>query len=409
MRVSIAALLADVRCGFRALIASPAYVALAVLCLGIGIGTNTMTLTVIDSVLLQPLRSVDAERLVRIAEVHRTAPNLESLTSSPDFFDWQTAAAGFAEMGALRASSFAFGASEPGERIDGAFVTANYFSVLGVEPILGQGFGAEDVAGGSKPVVVLSESYWRRRYGSDRTIVGRSVRIDGRPHTVIGVLPGLLDAGMPREIRAARIWLPLRVGAERASRDDRSLSVVARLAAGVGIEAASVRFKAIAIESTAIYPENAGRSLRVRPFENPAIEGRRSTMLLLTGAVAVVLLVASANAANLMLASAARRRHEVAIRSALGATRRRFVRQRLTESLAVSAAGALLGLTIARSGRDLLLRSAVAANDGPGFALPIDVGVLVCTVGLALVSTALFGLFPAMRAARLRSNLSLPN
>jgi putative ABC transport system permease protein len=396
----MAGFFSDVRFGLRALKANPSYLVLSVLCLSLGIGASTMTFTVINDALLRPLGALDAARLVAMGEVRQNAPNQWWPVSWPNLVDWRAAVGARAELGALRASSFDVGSEESGARAEGAYATGNLFAVLGVGPVVGRSLVAADDAPGGGPVVVLAETFWRQRYGGDPAIVGRALNIDGVRHTVVGVVPSLLDVGVPTAVRSARVWLPLRTDAQRAARGDRSLLVVGRLAADASIESVGAQLRSVASELAATHPEDAGWGVGVGPLGGSAIGGRAPSMLLLSmGAAALVLLIACANIANLTLAHAARRRHEFAIRTAIGAAPLRIARQLLAESVLVATAGALLGLGIARFGLDVLVRFYEADSLAPAV-LPIDATSLAFTIAVTFLTTVLVGLFPAFEAAR---------
>jgi predicted permease len=392
-------LLSDVRFGLRALVANPTFVLLAVVCLGIGIGASTMTFTAIDAVLLEPLGSIDPQGVVGIGEAHRSAPNDWSYASFPNLHDWQAAVDGRAQIGGLRPSGFMMGPSENVLRVEGAYITDNLFAVLDVAPILGRAFDARDAAADSAPVVVLSDNYWRRQFGGDTAIIGRDLRIDGTPHAVVGVMPALLDVGIPAVIRSARLWVPIRADSPRLSREDRSWVVFARLGAGVSVDSFAAQLEGVAAELATIHREDEGWTVGVEPLTGSLSGRTRGMMLLSVGAAVLVLLIACANVANLTLAHAIRRRHEFGIRAAMGAAPSRLATQLLGESMAVATLGAALGLTLARAGLDSLVRL-VEANTLAPAALPVDWGSLAFTVTLTLVATVSVGLVPALDAAR---------
>ena len=394
----MAGLLRDARFGCRALAANPTFVVLAVLSLGIGIGASAMTFTVVDDALLEPLGPVDAEGLVGLWEAHESAPNQWLPVSWPNMLDWERAVGGQARIGAMRGASFSVGPNESDARIDGAYVTDDFFAVLGVVPILGRGLQPGDDIEGSAPIV-LSEAFWRERFAGDRTIVGRTVPIDGTPHTVVGVVPSLLGVGMPRDIRLARVWVPFRADSRRLARDDRSLLVIARHDAGIGIDGFAARLDDIASRLADIHRENAGWSVRVAPLGGNLFGQVRPMLLLSLGAGALLLLIACANIANLTLAYAMRRRHEFGIRAAIGASPARLATQLLSESLLVAMLGAVLGVIVARSGLDVLARL-FAANTLAPVALPVDTASLVFSGALIVVTTVLVGVFPAVEVAR---------
>ena len=392
-------LLSDLRFGLRALVANPTFVVLAVVCLGIGIGASTMTFTTINAVLIQPLGPIDPKGIVAIGEAHRSAPNQWSYASFANLRDWQTAVADRAQISAMRVSGFMTGPSEADVRVDGAYVTDNLFAVLEIAPILGRGFEGRDAALDGEPVVLLSENYWRQQFGGDATIVGRDLRIDGRPHTIVGVVPTLLDLGIPTEIRSARVWVPIRADSPRLSRDDRSWLVFARLGADVSMQSFAAQLDGVAAELAAAHREDEGWTVRVDTLRDTLSARTRTMMSLSVGAAVLVLLIACANVANLTLAHAVRRRHEFGIRAAIGAAPSRLAIQLLCESFALATLGAALGLLLARAGLDSLVR-AIEANSLAPAALPIDWKSLAFTVVVAFVATVSVGLVPAIDAAR---------
>ena len=396
----------DLRFGLRALAGNPTFVVVAVLLLGIGIGTSAMTFTVVNDALRKPLGAIDGEGLVEIWEQHRTSPEQWWPVSHGRFLDWRAATSERAELGAFREESVIVGPRGVGARVEGTSATGNLFSLLGAAPILGRGLQPVDETPGAEPVVVVVESYWRAQLGGDPGVVGRSIEIDGTRHTVIGVVPALLDVGVPPTIRRARLWLPLRSASQPPSRTDRSLQVVARLAGGVSLESFAAQLDSVSRDLAAVYPEDVDWSPTLVPMGFSSIASMRPALWLSMGAAWLVLLVATANLANLTLAYALRRRHEFGIRAAIGASPWRLAGQLLCEGLGVAALGALLGVFLARLGLDLLAREYEAQTLAPAV-LPMDAVSLAFVVALAFVVTALFAVLPALEVARVATRVQV--
>lgn len=389
----------DLRFAVRALKANPTFVVLAAICLALGIGASTMMFTVVNDALVDPLGIIEADGLVALGEVHRSAPNQNATTSPASLRDWQEAIGDRAQLAGLRGTSFIVGASGAERRVEGAAATPNFLNVLGVEPILGRALQADDALAGADPVVVTSESYWRRQLNGDRDAVGRVLRIDGTPHTVVGVVPSLLTIGTPNTIRSVQLWLPLPEAAATGPRSDRSLIAIGRLADGVGVEAFEARLRDVAAELAAGPPQNGDWNVRANLLADEPFGFSRSALLQSMAAAVLLLLITCANLANLALVHAQRRRHEFGIRAAIGASPWRLARQLLAESTLVAFVGAALGLALARVGLDVLanfysLESLASAE------LPIDRSSLAFAVGITGATTLLFGLWPALQVAR---------
>jgi len=394
----VESLIQDVRHGIRSLSSSPGFVLLSVLCLGLGIGATTTVFSVVNGVLLQPLPFIESNRLVALNEIRHEDPQDRAPVSYPNFRDWREQSVSVAELAAMAPRSLTVSDAQQAERHSGALVTWNFFPLLGIQPIMGRGFREDEDRPGAAPVVLLSEGLWRERYAADPTVVGRSVVIEGSPRTVVGIMPRFAHAALPGPLRSGRIWIPLTPVEHDGRRDQRSMSVYARLAPGVGPDRAATQLTRTARTLETRHPENEGWGVSVRPLVTSVSGTNRAMLLLMMGAVIFVLLIACANVANLMLARATRRWREIAIRAAIGASRSRIVRQLLTESLIVGALSAPVGVMLASWGVGLLLQAAAEqAND---ISLPIDGRVLLFTIGLSIATSLVFGLAPALHAVR---------
>ncbi len=384
----------DLRLAMRSLLKSPGFALITVVTLALGIGANTAIFSVVNAVLLRPLDYLDPDRLVVIRETYgdRTSGSV----SGANFVDWRDRSRSFAGMTAIRTLSAALvGPDEPVE-VRGARVSAEFFKVVGVEPILGRGF-AEGEDKGESGVAVIGEGLWRERFSADPGILQRSIRLSGREYRVIGVAPASLNYRGLRDL-----WLPLGFGTGNSlDRDAHSYDVIARLRPGVTLEQATADLSAVARTLEREFPvTNSGRSVELVPFGFDTVRGVRPALLVLVGAVALVLLIACANVANLFLARAVGRQREIAVRAALGAGRWRLARQVLAEAAALTAAGAVLGLLLATWAVDALL--ALAPAGIPRFReVGIDTAVLAFTVTVSAVVGLAFGVLPALYVAGL--------
>jgi putative ABC transport system permease protein len=390
-------LLQDVRYGVRMMRKRPGFTAVVVLTLALGIGANTAIFSVVNAVLLRPLPYRNAERLVWVAGNVRGGTNRASV-SPPDYVDYRAQNTVFEEFAASTSVPSPVnltGAGEP-ERLTGSRVTANYFRAFGVEPALGRGFGADEERTGSAPIAVLSDGLWKRRFGGDPSIVGKTLTLDGKAVTVVGVAPPEFQYPAGTEL-----WLPLDFDdPEMKIRAAHFLRPIGLLKNGVTLEQARAETDLIARRLEEQYAEtNAGWSLTLVPLQEQVVGGVRTSLWVLLGAVGFVLLIACANVSNLMLARAAARRRELALRAALGASRWRVARQQLTENVLLSLAGGALGLLLAAWGVDLL--AALGAGDIPrAREIGVDGRVLAFTAALSVLTGLAFGLLPALRASR---------
>ena len=349
--------LGDLRYGLRILVTRPGFTAVAAVTLAIGIGATTTVFTCVNALLLRGLPVNDPEQIVSMVS-RDTARGQNQFLSYPDFEDWRDTASSFSDLGAFSLVARAMSISDDGrppERADGYWVTANTFRLLGQRPLAGRDFTPSDDHPGAEPVVILGYSLWQRRYGGDRSILGRTITINERPATVIGVMP----EGM-RFPYDANLWQPLVRSSPQAPerRDARVLMAFGRLKASVALAQARTEMGAIAERSAKQYPDtNRGLGASVTRFtERLVTPPMRLAFLTLMGAVGFVLLMACANVANLLLSRSVQRVREIAVRLALGATRWRIIRQLLLESLLLSLIGGALGLLLASAGLRLMAR-----------------------------------------------------
>jgi len=390
-------LLQDLRYGLRMLAKNPGFTAVAVLTLALGIGVNTAIFSVVNGVLLRPLPYPEPDRLVQIYE--RSAQFNEMSVSYPNFLDWERMNRSFAGMAAYRGESFNFtGAGQP-EQVPGAVVTANFFSVLGVKPLQGRTFTPDEDRQGANPVAMVSEGLWKRRFGGDTAVLGKSLVVDGQAFTIVGIVSRDCHLPVPAEVITPLAKWGRRMNLE--GRDFHSgIRVVGRLRPGVSLAQARADMDNIAHSLAQAYPKtNEGQAITLVPLKTDIVGDVRPMLLLLQVAVGFVVLIACANVANLLLARSVARKREVALRVALGASRGRIIRQFLTESVLVSLAGGGIGLLLASWGSTPVL-AAVPAGLPRQEAIGLDGNVLLFTLGLSLLTGIVFGLAPALQSSR---------
>ncbi len=404
----LADLVRDLRHAARSLVRHKAVTGLAVLTLALGIGANTAIFSVVDAVLLAPLPYPDADRLVQVWNTYPKMGLDQASVSVPDYFDRREGVSAFEESALYTYESLnlASGESTEGspERVIAVRSSASLFPLLGAHAALGRVFGADEDQPGHEQVVVLSDRLWRRDFAADPGIVGRDVRLDGKPFRVLGVMPAGFEFPIPR----VEAWLPFAPTPEQRSDDSRgyeSSSMVARLAPGASIALAQEQIDAIHRRNLERFPDNA-KFWKSSGFGGVAVDLRedrfgslRPMLLLLQGVVGLVLLIACFNVANLLLARISARHKELAVRTALGAGMGRIARQLLLESLLLAAVGAAAGIGLGAAGVKLLSGLGLAERLA-GLHVGLDAPVLGFTLGLALVTALLFGLFPVVSVWR---------
>jgi putative ABC transport system permease protein len=390
---SMDTLLRDVRYSARKLMHTPAFTAIVVGTLALAIGATTAVFSIVNGVLLEPLPLRDPDRVVSVSSLGRDGKRAEM--SLQDFDDYRARGRLVEAMAAydFGTRNLTGTGGEP-IRLAGARVTANFFDVLGVAPTLGRVFASGEDAKGAARTAVLSDELWRSQFGSDPRVIGRTITVDGRLHTVIGVAA----VDLPRH---ADIWLPLipEDGEDDpASRGAHYLDGVGRLAPGASVERAALELKQIARQLEQQYPEsNAKFSATAVSLRDAIVGSVRPALLVMLGGVGFVLLIACANVANLLLVRASTRETEIAVRTALGAGTRQLMRQLLTESMLLAAGGTIVGTAIAAWAIDGV--KALGPQGVPRLAsVAIDGRVLVFSAGITIVTGLLFGLVPAMHA-----------
>ena len=391
-------LLGDVRYALRSLARQPTFACVAILTLVLGIGTNTAIFSVIKAVLLNQLPYDDAGRLVVVRE--QNPDGSMDLVAPLTYLDWKQQSSSVPGLAAFRQLRYAFAGN--GEPLDVPSVrgTANMFSVLRANAMLGRTFSVEEGAPGADRVAVLSRAFWERHFGGSPGVIGLTIQLDAQPYTVIGVMPAEFDFPPGAHVD---VWTPLSFDPNDAhgrSRKARSLNVVGRLAGGVAQEQAQREMTVIAGRLATTFPDsNTGWGARVISAQEQLVTTVRPALLLISAAVGFLLLIVCANVANLVLARLSSRRGEIAVRAALGAGRMQLVRQVLTESFVLSGIGGALGLLVAWAG----IRLVHALPEG---SLPrmqevrLDAGVLLFALAISIGVALVFGLVPALQASR---------
>ena len=386
----------DVRYGLRVLAKNPGFTAIAVLTLALGIGANTALFSVVNGVLLNPLPFPSPDELVA---VYTKSPTFqESSISYPNFLDWQRDSQSFASLCAFRSDNFNMtGAGKP-ERVHTHMISAEFFTALGMQPVLGRAFRPEEDKAGAGPVAILSDGLWSRKFGSAQDVLGKNITLNGKAYTIIGVAPGHLTG-----LSNTDIFVPIGQWNDPTFRDRRismGMNSIGRLKAGVTLDQARAEMSRIAENLAVAYPEaNKGSGISLIPLKTDVVGNVKGILLVLLGAVSFVLLIACANVANLLLARSTCRAREFAIRAALGANPARVIRQLLTESMLLGIAGGCIGLVLAKLGVRVLV-AALAGSLPRSEGIALDGHVLFYTLGISVLTGIVFGLIPALKTLR---------
>jgi putative ABC transport system permease protein len=395
----------DLRYALRQLRKSPGFTAVAVLTLALGIGANTAIFSIVNAVLLRPLPYKDADRLLMVWEQNPHRGWFENIVSSANFLDWKKQNDVFEDMAAFESNFFNLSGGSKPEEIVGERVTANLFSVLGVQPLRGRLFLPEEERRGDA-AVILSYGLWQENFGGDPQLIGKPISLNGQAYTVVGILPATFaDDYSASFAQRSRVWVS-GLDLQPEAREFHNYHAIARLKPGVTLAQAQGEMNTIASRIEQLYPESKGWGVALVQLHDQVVKYTRPALFVLLSAVALVLVIGCANVANLLLVRATGRESETAIRTALGASRAQIVRQFLVESSLLSIIGATLGLVLASWGSQILVRLTppdTARVDGVG----INGLVLLFTVVIALGTGIAFGLAPALSASRPNLNEAL--
>jgi putative ABC transport system permease protein len=404
-------LLQDLRFGLRTFLKQPGFTAVALLTLAIGIGANTAIFSVVNAVLLKPLPFSDPDRLVAVGSITpKSRGNSPRPMSYPDYADMRTRSTSFSEMAAYSPLDMTLTGTGTPLHLQGFSISAQTFRLLGVKPALGRDFAYEDDGPDGGPngrLLMLSDATWKKRFGGDPAIVGRSMTVNGQTFTVVGVMPPGFQ--FPIQARAVEAWTTIGLLGKNTGPEEQSqlaqrgfhfMNAIGRLKPGIAPEQAEAELAGIARQLESNFPDtNTGFGAVAKPFHDSVVGESRATLWVLFGVVSCVLLISCANIANLMLARAVARQKEIAVRLAIGASQWRVLRQMLTESVSLAFLGGFLGWQLALWGLPLFI--SLIPEDLPRLSeVRIDLGVLGFTLLASVLTGVLFGIAPALYAMR---------
>ena len=388
-------LIKDIRYAIRGSLKRPGFLVIAISTLALGIGATTAMFTVVNSVLLRPLQFPEPERIVLLEGVNPRMGVMRANMSMPDIVDWQQQSQSFEQIAGFVSGGVFLSLNEETERVRATGVTAEFFPLFRTNPIAGRIFHPNEVLPDAEPVAVISYGLWQRRFGGSTSVLNSKVIMAGDSTTIVGIMPPGFN--YPTE---SELWVALPLTPTTQPRDNRFVSVVARLKPNVSLSQAQVEMDTINQRLVQNYVEtNSGWNVRLTGLHESFVGDVRTSLIILLGAVAFVLLIACTNVANLLLARAASRQKEIAVRTALGASRWRVVRQLLTESVLLSIVSGVIGLALSIWLIKLLI--AISPADSPRVSeIGIDLRVFAFTLGVTVFAGLLFGLFPALQTSR---------